>query len=267
MPRRRTGRHPGRRPGAAPRARRPRSPAARGRDARPRVRRARARRRPRARRSRAPRGQAPGASRWRGRRWSRCCTGRGGALRARAPSRRSAGGCQYAAVGLPPAALARRCGRRPEDVAVAAECRGLDPVDVLNVVHPVGGELIEGDRARRRFGGELLLVEVDEAAHLHDRRLLVKVAVGHAAAAPPPAAAGVTLDPRRADPTLDLAPARVSPLGLVEDAVALLADHERAVERCRHAVPPPSGRFGYHFGYQTGWDEPDMVPKNPTRFG
>src|SRR5207247_10685385 len=104
--------------------------------------------------------------------------------------------------------------------------------------------------------------------HLDDRGLLVEAALRHSAAPPAPGATGVALHPRRPDAALDLAPPRVAPLGLVEDAVVLLADHERAVERLQHAVPPRDGRRrGYQFGYQTGWDAPDLIRKTRSRFG
>jgi hypothetical protein len=54
----------------------------------------------------------------------------------------------HAAAGLAPSALARLLARRPEVVAVALERRGLDAVDVLDVVQPVGGDLVEGDAGR-----------------------------------------------------------------------------------------------------------------------
>jgi len=102
---------------------------------------------------------------------------------------------EHAAAGFAPPALARGLGRGPEHVAVAAERRGLGAVDVLDVVQPVGGDLVEGDRAGLRSGGELRLALVDEAAHLDDRGLLVEAPVGHAPAAPAPVAGAVAVEP------------------------------------------------------------------------
>src|SRR3954469_14556096 len=92
----------------------------------------------------------------------------------RRPSQRSTCAVVIVAIGWPPNSAITRppallrprlrgfaLGAR-RVVAVALERRGLDAVDVLDMVKPVGGDLVERDRARRRLGRELLLVGVDE---------------------------------------------------------------------------------------------------------
>ena len=74
-----------------------------------------------------------------------------------------------ASAGAAAAALARAAAGRPEHVAVALERRRLDPIDVLHVVQPDTGQLVEGDRGTGGRAGDQGGVLGHEPVHLNDR--------------------------------------------------------------------------------------------------
>src|SRR5215210_3505783 len=105
-----------------------------------------------------------------------------------------------------PAALARRYVRWSQHQAVVGERRGLDAVNVLEAMKPIGGSLGERRRSRRGSAGELCLVLLNQAVQLDERCLLVEMAVVDAATALCPLAAVVPFHPRGAELALDLPP-------------------------------------------------------------
>ena len=108
-----------------------------------------------------------------------------------------------------------------KQIAVILDRRGLRALLAREVVEPLRRELAHGGAELSPLSPRMLdlalggVVLCDELRRSHGRALLVEIAVGHATAASSPAAVARPLEPRQADPSLDLG-AAAAPLHLVE---------------------------------------------------
>ncbi len=111
---------------------------------------------------------------------------------------------------------------------------------------PLGGQLAEG-RDRRTCcgacGGSRAARDLLDLLSRRDvRGALVQPAVLHAASASSPAPAAVRLEPRGAEPALDLRAARIAPLGLEERGPVLGgANHDGGGDRASHEAEGTTG--------------------------